>query len=101
MTPRGMWTKVPLTWRGELSEADRLAAEAMDAAYVSRNDLFMSSALTMRCAVQTRMGELEEAVRLGEEAVQLVREGGARIISGALAGCYLAEPYLELGEPGR
>jgi len=47
----------------------------------------------------TLSGDVIEAVRLGEQAVG-AGAPEANVVS-VLAGCYLAEAYLEAGEPGR
>ena len=88
-----------LLWRGRLDAADERLELASEAALLTGNRQFLSWALWARCWGATLAGELGEAVRIGERAVEAGRGLGDPV--SAIAGCYLAEARLEAGEPGR
>ena len=79
------------------------AADVADAARESAgrlgNRLFEAWALTLECMVGLVRGPPGNAVRLGERALAAGRESYSPWAK--VAGCYLAEAYLEAGEPER
>ena len=84
------------------AQPDR-AAEAAEAARESAerssNQLFHCWALTLECMVETAHGDPRRAVPLGEAAVTVGRESHSPWAK--VAGCYLADAYLEAGDPER
>ena len=79
------------------------AADAADAARESANrlgnHLFEAWALTLECMIQLTRGSPREAVRLGERALACGRRSyspWARV-----AGCYLADAYVQACDPER
>ena len=83
-------------WRGELDSAAEHTELAIEAARLTANDQFLCWALWARCWVATLSGELIEAVRLGEQALE--RVGPEPDPVSAMAGCRLAEARLEAGD---
>ncbi len=81
--------------RGELARAANLADEAVEGALLTGNSQFLTWALWARCWVAIIAGEIKEAMRLGERAVEAA--GDTIDPVSALAGCFLAEARLEAG----
>ena len=78
-----------------------LAADDADAAYAAaehtNNALFQTWALTLQCMIELHRGDPNQAVELGQRAVTTARESYSSWAN--VAGCYLAEAYLEAGDP--
>jgi len=85
--------------QAQLDEAAVAAEAACESAERAANHLFRTFALTVECMIATVHEDLERAVRLGEEALAAGRQSNSPWAS--VAGCYLAEAYLEAGEPLR
>ncbi|SMD26480.1 regulatory protein, luxR family [Kibdelosporangium aridum] len=60
-----------LMWQGLLTQAEGCFADAEEAALLVRSRWLQAFALAMRCRVAALTGELELALRLGEEACRL------------------------------
>jgi DNA-binding NarL/FixJ family response regulator len=80
-------------------EATAAAEAARESAERAANHLFRTFALTLECVIATVHGDLERAVQLGEEALAAGRQSYSPWAS--VADCYLAEAYLEAGDPLR
>ena len=78
-------------------EAAAAAEAARESSERAANHLFSTFALTLECMVETVHGDLARAVRLGEDALAAGRQSYSPWAS--VAGCYLAEAYLEAGDP--
>ena len=88
-----------LLWRGQLDEAGERLELAIDAARLTGNRQFLCWALWASCWRATLRGDLADAIRIGESAVEAGR--GLSDPLSVLAGAYLAEARLEAGEPAR
>jgi DNA-binding NarL/FixJ family response regulator len=84
---------------GRLSLASEQADTAIDASLLTANNLFLTWALTLRCMVEIECGSPMSAVRFGRKAL----EAGIQSRSpwSSVATLYLAEAWLEAGEPER
>jgi DNA-binding NarL/FixJ family response regulator len=84
---------------GRLSVATECAETAIDTSLLSANHLFLTWALTVRCMVEIDCGSPRTAVRFGRKAL----EAGIQSRSpwSSVATLYLAEAWLEAGEPER
>src|ERR1700758_3175167 len=84
---------------GRLSLATERAETAIDTSLLSANHLFLTWALTVRCMVEIDCGSPRTAVRVGRKAL----EAGIQSRSpwSSVATLYLAEAWLEAGEPER
>jgi DNA-binding NarL/FixJ family response regulator len=84
---------------GRLSVATECAETAIDTSLLSANHLFLTWALTVRCMVEIDCGSPRSAVRFGRKAL----EAGIQSRSpwSSVATLYLAEAWLEAGEPER
>jgi DNA-binding NarL/FixJ family response regulator len=80
-------------------EAAAAAEAARESAERAANHLFRTFALTVECMVEIVHGDLAQAVRLGEDALAAGRQSNSPWAT--VAGCYLAEAYLEAGDPLR
>jgi tetratricopeptide (TPR) repeat protein/DNA-binding PadR family transcriptional regulator len=76
------------------------ARQGSELAERMRNDVVLGHTLAMMCAGERKQGRLEEARRHGERAVAVL-ERLAPTDSLILARGYLAEAYVELGQPER
>jgi DNA-binding NarL/FixJ family response regulator len=83
-----------LIWRGRLAEADERLEAAIEAALLAQNTQTLGWALWVRCWCATLAGDLSEAIRLGEQAVEIAGDDPVS----AMAGCFLAEARLEAGD---
>ena len=88
-----------LVCMGRLSEADDVLAAALEAGELAPN-LFLSVALGLSSVLFTQRGNLEKAVKMGEESVRLALTADPGLISG-MSGVYAAIPLIELGEAER
>jgi DNA-binding NarL/FixJ family response regulator len=88
-----------LLTRGRIAEGAMLADDAIEMGHVSGHGQALTWALTTRCFAHTLAGELADAVRCGEQALEAAGED-VDVVT-ALAGCYLAQALVESGEPGR
>jgi DNA-binding CsgD family transcriptional regulator/tetratricopeptide (TPR) repeat protein len=86
-------------WRGRLDAAARTAVAAAESAQLSAREPLIW-ARTLQCWVATLRGDILGAVRLGEQAVDLLG-GSSEFIFGWLAHCCLGAALLEAGEPVR
>ncbi len=84
---------------GRLALATEQAETAIDASLLTANNLFLTWALTVRCMVEIDSGSPLSAVRYGRQAL----EAGIQSRSpwSSVATLYLAEAWLEAGEPER
>jgi ATP/maltotriose-dependent transcriptional regulator MalT len=85
-------------WRGQIAPATELLDDAVEGATLTGNDQFLTWALWGRCWAATLAGDLDDALRIGDQAVQRLARGVADPVS-AMAGAYCAEAKLEAGEP--
>jgi DNA-binding CsgD family transcriptional regulator len=88
-----------LAFKGRIEELAEVAESAVEAALMTASNLFVSWAMTLKCALEVRRGDLYAAVRFGERALSVGASTGsplARTARGALA-----EALLEIGEPER
>ena len=91
---------VVLNIRGDISEATDLVATTVEMARLTGNVQLLAGALATECQVATTRGDLDTAVRCGEEGVAAVAALGTPWIS-APVGCELAAACLEAGDPER
>jgi ATP/maltotriose-dependent transcriptional regulator MalT len=87
-----------LSIRGNLSEATAVLATAVEIARLSGNVQFLAWALDTECRVATTRGDLDTAVRCGEEGVASVAALGNPWIS-APVGSALGLARVEAGDP--
>jgi DNA-binding NarL/FixJ family response regulator len=100
IVPMTIGRAIAFTWQGALSAAAELTEEAIEIACLSGNEQSVAWSLTLRCWIATSQGDLDLALRAGEQGVATA----ARLAHthwGALASCYLAEACLEAGDPER
>jgi ATP/maltotriose-dependent transcriptional regulator MalT len=88
-----------LSIQGYISEATEVVATAVEIARVSGNDQFLAWALDAECRVATSRGDLDTAVRCGEEGVALAARGNPWI--SAPVGSAFGVALLEAGDPER
>lgn len=86
-----------LLWRGEIAAAARLLDEASEAALLTGNDQFLAWALSAASWAAILAGDIPEALRLGERAMDSTPATPDPV--SALAAAHLAEARLEAGEP--
>jgi DNA-binding NarL/FixJ family response regulator len=84
--------------RGDISEATDVVAAAVEMARLSGNDQVLAWALDTECRVATIRGDLDTAVRCGQEGVALAAALGKPWIS-APVGSALGVACLEAGDP--
>jgi DNA-binding CsgD family transcriptional regulator len=89
---------VVLSIRGDISEATGVVATAVEMARLSGNVQVLAWALDTECRVATTRGDLDTAVRCGEEGVALAAALGKPWIS-APVGSALGVARLEAGDP--
>lgn len=87
-----------LSIRGDISEATGVVATAVEMARLSGNDQVLAWALDTECRVATTRGDLDTAVRCGEEGVALAAALGKPWIS-APVGSALGVAHVEAGDP--
>ena len=85
---------------GDLHEADELADQAVEAARFGGDTRGLSWALFERCWITLLAGDLETAIRCGEESVKIARTLDESFLS-AGAGLPLAAALLESGDEAR
>lgn len=89
-----------LLWQGRLVEGAERVDLAVEASLLTANRQFLTWALWVRCWAATLSGELSEAIRLGEQAVEA--SGGSGDPVSVMARAYLAEARFEAGsDPDR
>jgi DNA-binding CsgD family transcriptional regulator/tetratricopeptide (TPR) repeat protein len=88
-----------LALKGQTRELAQIAEGAVEAALLTASDLFLSWALTTRCAANIQAGELHGAVQFGERAVSAGLAASSPL--SGLARLQLAHALLEIGEPER
>ena len=84
---------------GRLSEADEVLTAAIEAGEQAPG-VYLSVALGLSASIATARGELERALRTGDEAVRLALAADPGLIP-AMAGLHLAIPLIEAGEAQR
>ncbi|HMD51992.1 MAG TPA: LuxR C-terminal-related transcriptional regulator, partial [Solirubrobacteraceae bacterium] len=84
---------------GRLTAASEQAETAIDTSLLSANQLFLTWALTVRCMVEIEGGTPSSAARFGRKAVEAGLQ--SRSAWSSVATLYLAEAWLEAGEPER
>jgi len=84
---------------GRLAAATEQAETAIDTSVLSANQLFLTWALTVRCMVEIDSGTPSSAVRFGLRAVEAGLQ--SRSAWSSVATLYLADAFLEAGEPER
>jgi DNA-binding CsgD family transcriptional regulator len=87
-----------LNIRGDVSKATDVVATAVEIARLSENDQVLAWALDTECRVATTRGDLDTAVRSGEEGVALTAALGKPWLS-APVGSALGVARLEAGDP--
>jgi DNA-binding CsgD family transcriptional regulator/tetratricopeptide (TPR) repeat protein len=87
-----------LNIRGDSSEATEVVGAAVEAARLSGNVQVLAWALDTECRVATTRGDLDTAVRCGEEGVALASALGKPWVS-APVGSALGVARLEAGDP--
>jgi DNA-binding NarL/FixJ family response regulator/tetratricopeptide (TPR) repeat protein len=88
-----------LASQGRIRELAEVADNAVEAALLSDSSLFLSWAMTVKCALETRRGDLYAAIRFGERGMSAGRATGSPLSE--IARVQLAEALLEIGEPER
>lgn len=86
--------------RGRVAQALDLAEAGLEASHLTGGPQALSYALRVRCWVALMAGDLETAVRTGQEALQQARLVD-QSIHGVAAGWRFAAALLEAGEPTR
>jgi ATP/maltotriose-dependent transcriptional regulator MalT len=86
------------TWQGRLDEALEDSDATIELARLSGSPQLMSWALTLRCWLVLRRGEVDEALALGEESRRLASSVTPNPFSLVGAG-WLAEARVEAGAP--
>jgi ATP/maltotriose-dependent transcriptional regulator MalT len=84
--------------RGDIATATGLAASAVEIARLSGNAQLLAWALDIECRVATARGDLDSAIRSGEEGVALAAELGTPWIS-APVGSALGAARQDAGDP--
>jgi DNA-binding NarL/FixJ family response regulator/RecA/RadA recombinase len=84
---------------GRLGDAEETLGAAIETGRLAPN-LFLSVAVGLSALLATQRGELDAALRAGEESVRLARSADPGLIPG-MSGLYLAIPLIELGEARR
>ncbi|HWH11609.1 MAG TPA: AAA family ATPase [Solirubrobacteraceae bacterium] len=84
---------------GRLDDAEEVLTAAIETGRLAPN-LFLSVAVGLSALLATQRGELDAALRAGEESVRLARSADPGLIPG-MSGLYLAIPLIELGEARR
>jgi DNA-binding CsgD family transcriptional regulator len=84
--------------RGDIATATDLAASAVEIARLSGNAQLLAWALDIECRVATARGDLDSAIRSGEEGVALAAELGTPWIS-APVGSALGAARQDAGDP--
>jgi DNA-binding CsgD family transcriptional regulator/tetratricopeptide (TPR) repeat protein len=84
---------------GRLGEAAECAADGVEAARLTASDELSSMAFTVQGLVAVELGDIEAALRAGEQAVETAGHDGDWW--SAAAGCVLGIAYLFSGEPAR
>lgn len=82
---------------GRLTLASEQADTAIDTSMLTASDLFLTWALTVRCMVEIDSGSPASAVRYGRKAIEASTQ--SRSPWSSVATLYLAEAWLEAGEP--
>jgi DNA-binding CsgD family transcriptional regulator/tetratricopeptide (TPR) repeat protein len=91
---------VSLALLGRLEEAAEVFDGAIDAARLAGNAQILGWALFNRAWMATLAGDIEQALRMGEEALDLTRRFDDSMISPLVSGFHGAA-LLEAGEPAR
>jgi ATP/maltotriose-dependent transcriptional regulator MalT len=100
LAPMTIGLVIANTWRGDLAEASSRAEQAIEIAHLAGSHQLMAWAETMRCWVSGRLGDLEDAIAAGEEAVRI----GSEVTKGpytVVASCWLADALVESGDAAR
>jgi len=100
VVPMMLGQVISLVGGGRLAEAADLVEAALDAARVSANRQSLSWALWVSCHVATQAGDLNAAVRHGQDGVDLAATIDDSVFSAA-NGWNLAAALLETGEAQR
>jgi len=88
-----------LLLKGVPGRAADVAQDAIESSQLSGNMLFLTWALTVRCDAALQAGDPRRAVRFGERAQAAAAE--SRSPWSSVAAPYLAEAWLEAGQPER
>ena len=88
------------TAQGALAEARDIADAAIEAAHLGEDARGLSWALFERCWIEVLAGDLETALRCGEESMRLAASLDESVLS-ASAAWPLASAALESGDPAR
>lgn len=88
-----------LAFLGRIEDLADVADNAIEAALMTASSLFISQAMTLKCALEVRRGDLYAAVRFGERALSVGASAGSPLATTARGP--LAEALLEIGEPDR
>jgi DNA-binding NarL/FixJ family response regulator len=88
-----------LTFTGRMDDLAEVSESAVEAALMTESSLFISWAMSLKCTLEVRRGDLYAAVRFGERALSAGASAAsplARIARGPFA-----EALLEIGRPER
>ncbi len=85
---------------GRLAEAAETLDRAVEAARLTENPIVLAWSLLNRAYTALEAGEIEDAVRCGEEAVALTEGLGGHVV-GVWSGAICSVALLESGDPGR
>ncbi|MFL5912067.1 MAG: helix-turn-helix transcriptional regulator [Gaiellaceae bacterium] len=88
-----------LLLKGVPGRAAEVAQDAIESSRLLDNKLFLTWALTVRCDAELQAGDPRRAVQFGERAQQAAAE--TRSAWSTVAAPYLAEAFLEAGQPDR
>jgi DNA-binding CsgD family transcriptional regulator len=88
-----------LALMGDIRGLAEVVDSAFEAALLATSNLFLSWAMTQKCALETQRGDLYAAVRFGEQGVSTHSASGSPLTHPA--HLQLAEALLEIGQPER
>ncbi|TMK97012.1 MAG: hypothetical protein E6G34_12830 [Actinobacteria bacterium] len=88
-----------LAFKGQITELAEVADALLEEALLSSSSMFLSWAMSLKCVLELRRGDLYAAVRFGERGLS-AGTAAASPLAWSARDC-LAEALLEIGEPQR
>jgi DNA-binding NarL/FixJ family response regulator len=85
--------------QGRINELSDIAEALLDEALLAEHSIFLSWAMSYKCALELRRGDLHAAVRFGERGLSAAAQSTSPLTDFVRA--LLAEALLEIGEPRR
>lgn len=96
LLPLVMGLELSLIQRGRLADAAEEAEAALEGARLAGNDMYLVGALWERCLLATSTGDLDTAMLLGQQALELANRIGEKTLHAA-ASWALAAALFEAG----